>query len=475
VRQRSRTAADEYKPRREPSAPAKKETEMFESRKTGRTAAVALAATLGMIGAARAQTLGACGLAGCTDVAVAQLAVDYVSPPDMAIQFSTCLSSPLPAFVIGSVHDGLAAAMTDLDLNHDDPAPNPDVRHACIGGRSVFGAWLHPAGSYGGTDTDTARNVGLGTVNLLAGGETVAFNVTHDGIDRLVQIRWQDQPKQLDDDGNADPNGRVHLGDSFNMIYNDHDAIFDYDSQRIVTGPSIYLTVDGYYDYIQDTDIRLYIDDFLTLTPFGALQCKTYAAAVPTETTIDTILASLTGGGGSSLGDVVSQGPGCKIASLLPRTVLLPTTSLKVLFSYSRVDSLDATGLTFAGTWTPSQRQGSLWINGPTILTQDGTLPFTGTWSVTASDLRPPFTVSWTAIGAAPVSGQNLMSATMTWDLPTLTAGQQTSRNVVVTVTDADGVSAQRIKPITLSRVTVADGGINPLCKHKPWLPQCQL
>ena len=34
------------------------------------------------------------------------------------------------------------------------------------------------------------------------------------------------------------------------------------------------------------------------------------------------------------------------------------------------------------------------------------------------------------------------MSASMTWSLPTLTSGQKTSRNLVVTVTDADGVTA---------------------------------
>lgn len=446
---------------------------MFNSRTAGRMVVVVLAATLVTMGVARAQRLGACQLAACgTQVIAVQF--DPVSPPDVSVQFSTCLSSPFPAFVIGNVHDGLVAAMQQLDLNHDDPPPNPDVRHACIGGRSVFGAWLHPTGSYGGTDTDAARTAGLGTVNLLAPGETFAFNFTQDGIDRLVQIRWQDQPKQLNDDGNADPDGRVHLDDSFGLVFNDQDAIFDYDVQRVVTGESIEVTVDGYYDYIQDTDIRLSILDFFTLTPFGAIQCKTYASAVPTETTIDTILASLTGGSDSSLGDVVDQGPGCKIASVLPRTVLLAQTTLKAVFSYSRIDSLDGSGLTFAGTWTIAQRQGSVQVNGPTLLKQDANLPFTATYSAIVSELRPPLTISWTSRDAAPVSGTNRTSATMTWTVPTLTSGQQTSRNLVVTVTDADGVVAQRLKTVTLSRTADTDPGVDPICKKKPWSPQCQ-
>jgi hypothetical protein len=121
------------------------------------------------------------------------------------------------------------------------------------------------------------------------------------------------------------------------------------------------------------------------------------------------------------------------------------------------------------------QRAGSLTVNGPTLLKAEANQPFSGTWSLIALDLRPPLTVSWTAIGAAPVSGQNLMSASMTWSLPTLTSGQKTSRNLVVTVTDADGVTAQRLKTITLSRVTDDGGGVNPICKSKPWSPQCQL
>jgi hypothetical protein len=449
---------------------------MFESRTAGRMAAVALMATVAVVGTVRAQTLGACRLVGCrTGTEVAQLPLDVESPPDMSLQFSSCLSSAFASFVIGDLHDGIAAAMQDLDMNHDDAPPAPDVRHACVGGKSVFGAWLYPPGSYGGTDTDAARNAGLGTVNVLEGMETFGFNFTRDGIDRLVQIRWRDQPKQLDDDGNADPHGSVHLDDGFSLDFTENDAIFDPDQERVVNGSSMDLAVDGYYDGIQDTDIRLTVEDFFTLSAYGALQCKTYAWANPTETTIDTILASLTGGAGGSLGDVVSQGPGCKIASMVPRSVLPDGTALKVLFSYSRADSYDSTGLTFAGTWTVMQRAGSLTVNGPTQLKAETNQPFSGTWSLIALDLRPPLTVSWTAIGAAPVSGQNLMSASMTWSLPTLTSGQKTSRNLVVTVTDADGVTAQRLKIITLSRVTDDGGGVNPICKSKPWSPQCQL
>ena len=258
------------------------------------------------------------------------------------------------------------------------------MRRRQVGLRSLA---LSP-GSYGGTDTDSARTGGLGSVNVLEGMETFGFNFTRDAIDRLVQIRWQDQAKRLDDDGNPDPHGSVHLDDGFSLDFTENDAIFDPDQERVVNGSSMDLAVDGYYDGIQDTDIRLTVEDFFTLSAYGALQCKTYAWANPTETTIDTILASLMGGAGGSLGDVVSQGPGCKIASMLPRSVLPDGAALKVLFSYSRADSYDSTGLTFAGTWTvmaggiPDGQRAAL-------LKAEANQPFGGTWSLIALDLRP--------------------------------------------------------------------------------------
>ena len=106
------------------------------------------------------------------------------------------------------------------------PPPPTCVTRASAASRSSEPGSI-PLGSYGGTDTDAARNGGLGTVNVLEGMETFGFNFTRDGLDRLVQIRWRDQPKQLDDDGNADSHGSVHLDDGFSLDFTENDAIFD--------------------------------------------------------------------------------------------------------------------------------------------------------------------------------------------------------------------------------------------------------
>lgn len=128
----------------------------------------ALAATVLLAGAAQAQ-LALCPGGPCTGVDPSGpiRPPQYVSPPDMALQFSTCLGSATGAFVASTVRDALVGAMQELDSNHDDPPPNPDVRHMCINGKSTLGGWLRAVGSYGATDTATARNVALSGVNLL--------------------------------------------------------------------------------------------------------------------------------------------------------------------------------------------------------------------------------------------------------------------------------------------------------------------
>jgi hypothetical protein len=455
----SRPASDDNTPSRGHASAARRRDEMSAFGIRG--CLTALAGTVMLAGAAQAQMV-VCPGGPCTGIDPSKPRVpQYVSPPDMALQFSTCLDSASGAFLASNVRDALVGAMQELDSNHDDPPPNPDVRHVCVNDKSTVGGWLRPVGSYGTTDTGTARNVGLSQVNLLVTGESFAFNFKPVGISRLVQIRWQDQPRRLDDDGNADPGGSVHLT-GFNVFYQNA----DYYGRRIVD-----LAISGWYDGIQNTDIVIDIYDFMTVTQYGQLQCETYAEVRPTETTVDTILGSLTGGAGGSLGDVLGKGPGCQIANRLPRTVLIPQTPLKAVFTYTRVNSYQTSGVTFGGTWEIKNRQSWVDVQGPTqILAEPGML-FAGSYKAYPRDMRPPYFVSWTSLNATPVAGT--AHATMTWSLPNLALGSQAQRTLTATVTDADNITVSGYQPVILKRVADSDP-ISPMCKAKPWLPQCQ-
>jgi len=432
------------------------------SRKMNRYTAPILGMTLGLAGAAHG-LMAVCPNGSCTTRTAISVPPppppQYVSPPDIVVQFSACLNGAAPVFADG-LRASVVSAMRSLDIHHDDPPPSPDVRATCVNGKQLFGAWLYPPGSYGSTDTATARNVGLGQQTVIAGSETFGFQFRPQGIRRLVSIRVQDQPLTLDDDGYPDPSGDVHLDGTFVLDYTNR----DYYGRSVVD-----LGLDGWYDGLfSNTDFRLHIYDFLTVNQYGSIDCDTTAWAAPTETTIDTILASLTGGAGGSLGDIIDAGPGCKIAQMVPRSVLVPNTALKAVFSYTRINAYNGSGLTLAGTWELKDRQPSVTFYGPYSLEQEPGLPFSGAYTAQASDLRSPLTYSWTSLNAAVVTGTD--HPTMIWDLPSLAVGQTAQRNLVLTVTDADGRQAVAVRTIHLSRVQVIDD-IPPSCKAKPW--QC--
>jgi hypothetical protein len=428
---------------------------------------VAFAAIVMFATAARAQYVVCPDEFFCNGVDPSGGSPQYVSPPDMTLQIAVC-SSDAGAF-IEPFRSAIVSAMQELDFNHDDPPPNPEVRLACVNGRSTFGAWLQPVGSYGLTDTATARNVGLSRVNLLVNNETFAFQFTPIGTARLVAIRWRDQPRRLNDAGAPDPSGPVHLT-GFGLLFQNEDAL----QRRIVD-----LAVSGVYDGIQDTDFILHIYDFLTLSTFGEVgqpQCETTAFAEPTETTIDSVLSGLTGNTRRPMGDVVGEGPGCTIAKRLPRTVLLAKKATdpvarKIVFTYTRINSYQSSGLIFGGTFAVLERQPFVTVQGPiSILAEPGEY-FRGTFTASLNDLRYPYTVSWTSLNATPVSGS--ARATMTWSLPTLAVGSQVGRMVSVRITDADGLTATGYKGVVLKRVADATP-VSTLCKSKPWLAECQ-
>jgi hypothetical protein len=141
------------------------------------------------------------------------------------------------------------------------------------------------------------------------------------------------------------------------------------------------------------------------------------------------------------------------------------------VFTYTRVNSYQSSGLSFGGTWEITPRQAWVDVQGPvSLLAEPGSL-FSGLFKAYPHDMRPPFTVTWTSLNATPVSGT--MQPTITWSLPNLAVGSQAQRMLTATVTDADGVTKSGLQGVVLKRVVDADP-ISPMCKAKPWLPQCQ-
>ena len=111
-------------------------------------------------------------------------------------------------------------------------------------------------------------------------------------------------------------------------------------------------------------------------------------------------------------------------------------------------------------------------ITGPSqISVVENTTSLTRNYSFSTQDLRPPLQIAWTGDGSAlsPVGE----TTSFRFNLAGAQAGEALTRRVAVRVTDADSLagSAELIVRIYL---TPEDDGFPPVCRHKPWLPQCQ-
>ena len=119
------------------------------------------------------------------------------------------------------LREKLTSVMRELDVNQDgrcSPRRPTDLRQR----KHTLGGWLSPVGAYGVTDTTKARTLGLSQVNVLTPGDEFVFHFRSVGLTRLLNIRWQDQPRRFNEGGNADMDGNIHLTD-YQIDYTDYD------------------------------------------------------------------------------------------------------------------------------------------------------------------------------------------------------------------------------------------------------------
>jgi len=271
--------------------------------------------------------------------------------------------------------------------------------------------------------------------------ENFAFAFSPAGLSHLVQIAWQDQPRRYNDYGYVDPSGPIHFTD-FQVRFNVYNTLQNPLTGAFVSGPSVDLGIDGFYSYIQDTDFTLHVVDFPGTTTYGALHCDTLLLAETTETTIDTILATLTGGAGDLPPTLTLAGPACRVADFLPTQVLVPRTSAKIELTYSRASAEGNGGLTFAGNFTLGLRQPSVSIDGPSEVRVHGEQSVTESYLGLGTDLRPPVTVIWTSPDAIAISSADTVRPTVTWSVAGLAVNDFVERSIQLTAVDADGVTA---------------------------------
>lgn len=400
-----------------------------------------------------------------------------VSTPDLALQVSFCLPPEL--------NDGIVSAVRQaID-------PNADVRTACINGTQRIGIWLRPFV----TDQDNqARNRGLERLNIISTDETLAFFLNSTLIRRQALDGWNAAPKRLNGDGDPDPNGPVHLT-GFSVGFES--------PNRVVT------RVDGFDERPwPDVDFRLTTTDTLSLSGEEVPQvlCNSQRN-LDVDTSWLNFLTGLFLIVLPPLGVVflveriiiaskdapdINAGAGCGAAAMIPQEILIPD-GLKVVAFYSRLE-VSISGIFAGGSFETISRSPEVTIFGASqISVKEGTASLTRSYSLRTEDLRPPFHEVFSPNLAARITGPVALRPRIAWsgegvalnpsgettgfrfNLAGAQAGQVITRRVAVLVVDVDGLSGSA-ELIVRIHVTPADADDDfpPICRVKPWLPQCQ-
>jgi hypothetical protein len=411
-----------------------------------------------------------------------------VSTPDLGIQLAICLAPDRSADLVAAVRQALGS--------------NADVRTACINNSQRVGVWLRP---FVNEEDNQARNRGLERFSIIAAGETLAFFINSALIRRQAFDTWNDPiktPKRRNGDGDPDPNGPIHLT-AFAVDFEGPNKvvtrIFGFD-ERPWPDVDFVLTITdtlsaGGGEVRSDSQRNLDVDtswlNFLTglfllvLPPLGIVFL------------VQRIIV------GSRDAPDINAGAGGGVPAMIPQEILIPA-GLKVVASYARLDVFPG-AIVAGGTFAVVPRTPKVEISGADLISvTEGTASVTRSYTLHTDDLRPPFQdvlappdVLAANVGARvtrPGPGPEQTRPRIAWsgdgvalrpraettgfrfDLADAQVGQVVTRRVAVLVVDSDLLSATA-ELIVRIHITPADADgddFPPICKIKPWLPQCQ-
>jgi hypothetical protein len=334
------------------------------------------------------------------------------------------------------------------------------------------GVWFRPEG---GRDDQAARLRGLATVNIVrpALGESFAGHIEGVYLTSAAETNWNQSPKLINSSGSPDPNGSIVLKGFTTSASPPSQWISTVTGTDTAPWP--------------DVDFTMTTTDTISVAN-GRIQCSS-ANAISTDTSV---LNLLTGvfliafpplGGFFLYEDILASGADapsttaasvlCPAVAIFPAQILLPGTLQKAVFSYTRAQT-DGSGVTVGGTVGIVDRAPSATITGPTTVSSvAGATAAAASFGVRSVDLRSPVQFHWSASGTvlSPAAAWTSVRFPMTgWEA----VGTTKFESVSVHLVDADGAAIDVSQPVTV-RVVPGGGGLPPMCKTKPWLPQCQL
>ncbi len=373
------------------------------------------------------------------------------STPDIAFQVSPCPSEADQNSVV-------------LFIRQKWNPPNPDVRSLCAN-NNIFhiGIWL---GNPDDAADEAARNRGNLRLALLQNGETFGVFINASLIRGYIINGWNMSAKRLNGDGQPDPNGPVHLTG----------LSISFESPDRIVG-----VVDG-FDERPWPDVDFHVTITVTLSVSeGAIQCSS-DVRLDTDTSFIGGLTGIASALGVLLSPVfflpaaafltedifignasppdVNVGAACNAVAMLPEGILLPGAALpaKIALQYDRAE-VTSGGVFVAGKYLFALRTPRVFINGPLQIST--TVPprlVSRVYSAPTEDLREPITYMWSADGT--LSSPSTQATWVRFAAPV--DSESTTKNVTVTATDDDGLSASASVVVEIDRAPETGPGPRP-------------
>jgi hypothetical protein len=388
--------------------------------------------------------------------------------------------------------------LDDTDLSALETALLADVRRAfpqaealavCSQGTHRIGIWFTASTS---NDEGQRRLAALLQLAILEGQDMIGMFLNASLIRRTAIDNWNSKvPRRLDEDGNPDPDGPVHLTGL--------DVSFS--SPNVVT-----TRIDGFDESPwPDVSFRVTIRDSLTIQGF-ALACET-SRSLDVDTSLLNVLGSLFSVAGllsAALGSLLSiptlgvgawlwgesavasgasapnfGGVGCNLVSAqaFPPTVAIPGgQNLRLLYQHVHVT---AGGVFASGLALPEARQPSISIIGPSQL---GAHRSAGRvrqqYGLATNDLRGALDIRWSVDSGSEILGSRtdpVVNVQFNVPVP-LEPGHWATRRVQAVVEDEDHLQAQAEEVVHIWGLHEHDdlGDDPPVCLSTPWHPSCR-
>jgi hypothetical protein len=427
--------------------------------------------------------------------------IPFVWQPVVAIQVGSPNGSCPEQSALDQIQQAVAGSLEPFRI------ANPDVRVTCEGG--LISIFIWPNHVAPNSCDDLARRRAQMPGYMLKNG-LFGIYIGAGLVRNLAQAAFDSMPHRLDGGGAPTPDGPIHVTSlSVDFVESDVSSTANHTVKTYITGyderpwPDVGFTITLTDELTADPTLHAIStsntdtngwDEFFAVALF--IPAFVLAVFPPTAFLLLNDLDALTNQPNTSN----TGGVGAGILATIPTEIALPHTGglenpignaglprfafrrppgpldeqrSKLVIEYG-VPIVNASGIYVSGRPTVHDRVPSVTIVGPSTLVIGPAATQTfGQFGIAATDFYGKLSVTWTSEGELTITSPNERGTLILFPRGTARPGDHFQRVIKVRVSDLDGTVAAASFIVTVIVLDTSDS-MPPICKIKPWLPQCQ-